>query len=192
MGGILKNPLPQEQNAVDAEESIADFRKQVYENTQLNAQLTSSKGGGGSISGMKNLPKDILSLKHQQEAEEQLQWNQRNLDENEITKKQYQDIHVDEPKTPYQGAVDPEGEYYKADDEVDLDDFSLGEAEYKMNDNKEADFAIQDPKPTPDSSKSQDELDAEEKHRRFQEMRKKHYNIKEALQEGSLSEDEET
>lgn len=32
--------------------------------------------------------------------EERVQWNQRNLAENEITKKQFQDIHIDEPKTP--------------------------------------------------------------------------------------------
>lgn len=172
----MKNPLPQEQASMESEESIADFRKQVYKNTQLNAKMTSkSEEAGGK---KHSLPKDILSLKHQQEAEEQLQWNQRNLDENEITKQQFQDIHVDEPKTPYQGAVDPEGEYYKADDEeADLDNFSLGEAEYKME-KPELDLNanIKDGEQLQDEEQPED-LNAEERHKRFLELRKKHYKL---------------
>lgn len=172
MGGILKNPLPPEaiQKEEDiSKESIKEFRKQVYKNTQLNAKLTSKKdlnalnasfsSDSMSSSGSSEqddlvaairekqkstgLPRDSLLLKHehdqqqqqqeqfssgsgiseeqeQEQEQERLQWNQQNLEANEITKQQFQDIHVDEPKTPYQGAVDPHGEYYRVDDEDEV------------------------------------------------------------------------
>lgn len=157
MGGILKNPLPADQSAPENEESISEFRKQVLMNTQLNAKLTSKKKkeDAAGASHKHGLPKDTLSLKHEQEAEERLQWNQRNLAANEIAKQQYQDIHIDEPKTPYQGAIDPNGEYYKDDDEneAELENFSLdGEGQSE---------------PAPAQS---------DEHSRFEEMRKKHYS----------------
>ncbi|CCF60045.1 hypothetical protein KAFR_0I02660 [Kazachstania africana CBS 2517] len=182
MGGILKNAVSNEERNRDDPESITEFRKQVYKNTQLNAKLTSKKKD--SQEHGKLLPKDSLLLKHEHDLE-RLQWNQENLDENEVTKLQYQDIHVDEPKTPYQGAVDPTGEYYREDDDEDdeannndigkdddLNNFSLGEPvlnnEDRANDN--------------DQIESMDEEEsAEAKHKRFEEMRKKHYNVKEVF-----------
>lgn len=45
MGGILKNPLAlsPEQLAQQDPETLEEFRRQVYENTQKNAKLTSHK-----------------------------------------------------------------------------------------------------------------------------------------------------
>lgn len=165
MGGILKNPLPADQNGPESEESTSEFRKQVLMNTQLNAKLTSKKKG--EITSHKHgLPKDTLSLKREQEAEERLQWNQKNLDANEIAKQQYQDIHIDEPKTPYQGAIDPNGEYYRDDDEneAELENFSL------------------DGQPLP-PQKSE--------HSRFEEMRKKHYSREGAVPHSRSFEDDQ-
>ncbi|KAL3230943.1 Protein GLC8 [Nakaseomyces bracarensis] len=223
MGGILKNALPKEEthsNHDGEQQSISEFRKQVYENTQLNAQLTSRhrntpfeqlhlnvEGENGdsvevplSPGRRKGPPKDTLLMKREHDArekakkegdtsamteEERLQWNQKNLDENEITKQQFQDIHVDEPKTPYQGAVDPEGEYYRVDDEDDddtkkddIDDFSLGEPEYKVDEtsNQDDDVEVED---------------VEAKHKKFEEMRKKHYNVKEIFQNKKKFDDED-
>lgn len=205
MGGILKNPLPERDSKVQEPESISEFRKQVYKNTQLNAKLTSkAEPQNGDIPVLTTpkkhgLPKDSLSLKHDQDVhtqreEENLKWNQKNLADNEITKQLYQDIHVDEPKTPYQGAVDPTGEYYRVDDE-DLENFDLGEPEYKPV----------SPEPSGELLNAQDdengkaeeeehdgsEEDAAARHKRFEEMRKKHYNIKEVLKNKHLYEDEE-
>lgn len=188
MGGILKNPLPQEEVPAESEESISDFRKQVFMNTQLNAKLTSNKNDAHKVAVPHKhvLPKDTLSLKHQQEAEERLQWNQKNLAANEITKQQYQDIHIDEPKTPYQGAVDPSGEYYKSDEEEeagDLDDFSLGEPEFNMKKTNGVESSKDLAPPEEELNEgNEEEEEAEAKHRRFEEMRKKHYNLKEVFQ----------
>ncbi|CAI4049005.1 PP1-complex regulatory subunit GLC8 SKDI_13G4420 [Saccharomyces kudriavzevii IFO 1802] len=205
MGGILKNPLAlsPEQLAQQDPETLEEFRRQVYENTQKNAKLTSTKrnvpGLGhaeeeveivGTSKGF--LPKDTLSLKHEQDMlskmtpEERVQWNQRNLAENEITKQQFQDIHIDEPKTPYQGAVDPHGEYYRVDDDEDednnssdkkpgqvanddIDDLSLGEPEFEIKENKQPDIETND---------ENNEDSTEARHKKFEEMRKKHYDVR--------------
>ncbi|QLQ77779.1 hypothetical protein HG537_0A00260 [Torulaspora globosa] len=186
MGGILKNPLPANQAVSDNEESISEFRKQVLMNTKLNAKLTSKKREGlAGAGGSHVLPKDTLSLKHQQDAEERLQWNQKNLAANELTKQQYQDIHIDEPKTPYQGAIDPDGEYYKDDDEdeAELQNFSLDPGSEPVLEPK-AENTSSEPAADPESDK-------DERSRRFEEMRKKHYNLKEALQNRRLQDNDD-
>ncbi|EDO16513.1 hypothetical protein Kpol_513p29 [Vanderwaltozyma polyspora DSM 70294] len=200
VGGILKNPLSKEQVTKEDTEDVAEFRKQVLKNTQLNAKLTSgldskmhmslSQGGESHI-----LPKDTLTLKHEhdvqqvQDDEEKLQWNQKNLEDNEIAKLQYKDIHVDEPKTPYQGAVDPNGEYYKIDDENDdLDDFSLGEAEYDTKPTLDEDRLEEN---VSEQAEQLEEDDKEARHKKFEEMRKKHYNVKEIFKNKHLHEDED-
>ena len=76
MVGILKNPLPSQNGDSEEPESISEFRKQVYKNTQLNAQLTSknqSNGKDSSIGGIispkkSGIPKDTLSLKHEHDT----------------------------------------------------------------------------------------------------------------------------
>lgn len=225
MGGILKNPLAlsPEQLAQQDPETLEEFRRQVYENTQKNAKLTSHKRNipgldntkeEGEIIGTSStfLPKVTLSLKHEQDMlakmtpEERVQWNQRNLAENEITKKQFQDIHIDEPKTPYQGAVDPHGEYYRVDDDEDednsdkkpcqvanddIDDLSLGEPEFEIKENNQPDFETND---------ESDEDSPEARHKKFEEMRKKHYDVRaifnkksrEALKDEDEDEDDST
>lgn len=199
------------------DEDLKEFRQRVFTNTQLNAKLT--QGSRKSIDLNKNLgnedyavkksfiPRDTLSLKHEKDSlngknnsvasnlenkdlnTNELQWNQKNLDENEIAKLQYQDVHVDEPKTPYQGAMDPQGEYYKDDDDEDnidnIDDneltsFSLGEPQIKLPDvndssNQENEFEIENDNDNEDS----EIIDQESKHKKFDELRKKHYNMKE-------------
>ncbi|KOG97641.1 PP1-complex regulatory subunit GLC8 [Saccharomyces eubayanus] len=205
MGGILKNPLAlsPEQLAQQDPETLEEFRRQVYENTQKNAKLTSNKRNVPGLgyqeeeaeivgTSKRSLPKDVVSLKHEHDMlakmtpEEQVQWNQMNLAENEITKQQFQDIHIDEPKTPYQGAVDPHGEYYKVDDDEDddnntsdkgpgqvanddIDDLSLGEPEYEIKENKQPDIEMND---------ENDEDSSEARHKKFEELRKKHYDVR--------------
>ncbi|SCV02443.1 LAME_0H00650g1_1 [Lachancea meyersii CBS 8951] len=196
MGGILKNPLPDQNGNLEDSESISDFRKQVYKNTQLNAQLNSkhsSDRGDLPLSPKKHsIPKDVLSLKHehdtqlQHEEEEKLKWNQQNLDENDVAKLQYQDINIDEPKTPYQGAVDPSGEYYRDDEEEEeLESLSLGDPVVAPKEEEEEDGeAMEEASDSDQSSEESPELDQDSKearHKRFEAMRKQHYNVKEAL-----------
>ncbi|CUS22511.1 LAQU0S05e07030g1_1 [Lachancea quebecensis] len=191
MVGILKNPLPDRNGESEEPESISEFRKQVYKNTQLNAKLTSKAQNNGKNTSNTDatspkkpvVPRDTLSLKHQhdtlsQAEEEKLKWNQQNLAENDIAKLEYKDINIDEPKTPYQGAVDPSGEYYRDDDE-ELESLSLGEPVVDMpqsdSDKSSGSSSSSDTEPSAEESK-------EAKHRRFEELRKKHYNVREALQ----------
>ncbi|CCD26828.1 PP1-complex regulatory subunit GLC8 NDAI_0I02600 [Naumovozyma dairenensis CBS 421] len=234
MGGILKNPLPKEQLNKD-DPSITEFRKQVLKNTQLNARLAKDsqaykqqqqKAEAVLLQQQQHIsqftPKDTISLKHEQD--ERLQWNQKNLNENEITKQQFQDIHIDEPKTPYQGAVDPAGEYYRVDeddladdkafngngitninpgDDDDFNDFSLGEPEFKIDqtggqfdgddriEEEHVSMKQDDDGNQNDENVNDDDDEAAEKeakHRRFEEMRKKHYNLKEVFKSGKLHE----
>lgn len=227
MGGILKNPLPKDKIIKKNDnESVSEFRKQVFKNTQLNAKLTARKdigtlnqpfqsnkldSDGTSIiesesdvplarRSFDGPPKDVLQMK--QEEDERLQWNKKNLEDNEITKQQFQDIHVDEPKTPYQGAVDPAGEYYRVDDEDDenndipelpndgdLDNFTLGEPEFDIKDTsnqQEIDVPMEDE----NNQESDEEVEKEARHRKFEEMRKKHYDLREIFKSKKLHPDE--
>lgn len=224
MGGILKNPLSKDEVKKAEDESLSAFRQTVYKNTQLNAKLTSRKDNNcGELNkkpyfGGDRIPKDTLMMKreHDLAEEERLQWNQRNLAENEITKKQFQDIHVDEPKTPYQGAVDPAGEYYKVDDEdaipglddEGLDDFTLGEAVYEVKPGTtkqeqevfdldtgdvrvqkpehNVEFSDDDQKENNNDGGEEEDLDDDARKKKFEEMRKKHYNLKEVFKNRSL------
>lgn len=185
--GILKNKeqdTPVQHQDIDhnsSKEDLQKFRKQVYENTLLNAKLTDQQNHTGikrlsetSLSTPKEfegetkdghhfkVPKDVLQMKLEQSEpstpNENIMWNKQNLDENEILKQQYQDIHVDEPKTPYQGAIDLQGEYYRVDDD-DLEDFSLGESAVEPEEGKE----VEKPKKS------------------FAELRKEHYKLGNAL-----------
>ncbi|CCC69811.1 hypothetical protein NCAS_0D02300 [Naumovozyma castellii] len=212
MGGILKNPLPRDQITKDeTESSLSEFRKQVLKNTQLNAKLTNEANKKLQQQQFSALhggpPKDTLTLKH--EEEERLQWNQKNLSENEITKQQFADIHIDEPKTPYQGAVDPNGEYYHVDEEDeeylrkvnggddippindadDLENFTLGEPEFNMEetDNKDQSNTIEKNVSIVENNDENSDEEAA-KHRRFEEMRKKHYDLKEVFKNRRIHE----
>lgn len=134
------------------------------------------------------IPKDILQMRLEQEGKvlpldahnitsndgsENIVWNKQNLAENEILKQQYQDIHVDEPKTPYQGAIDLQGEYYTVDDDEDegLDGFSLG------------DPSISEPVLSKKDEENEEEV-AEAPKKSFAELRKDHYKVGNALKHG--------
>lgn len=180
MEGILKNTGSyDEQEAQDYDNTSVDqFRQQVLKNTKLNAQLTSQIKTRGMSSGSTQfkmkVPKDTLSLKRglqQQQHEDGLQWNQSNLDSNEVAKREFQDIYIDEPKTPYQGAIDPNGEYYRADDEECLEDLSLGEPQFNDSQFKQK---IQI---NTESLRPKHVEDSDKRHECFEEMRKKHYNV---------------
>ncbi|KAH3899009.1 related to Protein GLC8 [Saccharomycodes ludwigii] len=215
MSGILKNKDEKPLVSNDTE-NLADFRKKVLENTRLNAKLTNGsydnilqkEGVDLKTFHRSTIPKDTVSLKKEKERqkqllsekskedkekeEEDLKWNKKNLQDNEIIKQQFKDVHVDEPKTPYQGAIDPNGEYYKVDDEDEVNgSFSLGEPVLPPQSSEAGNTREEEEEIIKVNEDSDEEEDKEAKHRRFEEMRKKHYNLKDALKNKSLGDEDE-
>lgn len=152
MGGILKNKDDVEGVAIA--ENTKEFREQVLKNTKLNAQLKNEHLDEPAIT-----PTD-----------EKLQWNKQNLSENEIIQKNIIENlsqTIDEPKTPFQKATQPElNEYYQDDDDEEvkeLDDFSLGEPEFPIEELDQMDN-LNNSQITTGKKKS------------FEELRKQHYH----------------
>ncbi|KAF6066404.1 Protein phosphatase inhibitor 2 (IPP-2) family protein [Candida albicans] len=154
-------------------------RNEVIKNTRLNAQLASESSKGDEIRAKIAEKKKEQGL-NSAELPEHLKWDEINLYKNEQEKTAT--MKIDEPKTPYEGGFNPEGEYYRDDDDNegngngevdDIPAFELGEGEF-------------DKLPHETSGKGEDkeedsgerELTAEEKHKRFEEMRKQHYHMK--------------
>ncbi len=173
-GGILKNKLEQDQqDNLKLTEDTKEFRNQVLKNTKLNALLKNNidptiLNDQGDID-----PTKISQLSD--DDKEKLKWNAKNLQDNEIIQKQIIENlgqTIDEPKTPFQKAAQPElNEYYQDDDDVeDLNSFSLGEPEIKVD---ELDQKF-DVKVHPEE---EEEEEVEEKPKKsFAELRKQHYH----------------
>lgn len=155
--GILRN------KASPTTEQAEEFDRQaVIRNTRLNALMASDTRGGllrAKIAEAKSDGRD---------PPEHLQWDEINLYKTEQEKAAT--MKIDEPKTPYLGGFDPNGEYYQDDDTAEpIPEFTLGESEFE-------------PAPAPEQEDEEEqeeekqELTAEEKHKRFEEMRKAHYH----------------
>ncbi|AOA62039.1 Protein phosphatase 1 (Glc7p) regulatory subunit [Komagataella phaffii CBS 7435] len=174
--GILRN-APQDTNYDENAKVDEEFdRKKVLENTNINAKLFKDAADAAQTKGDKIRQK--LKEKKQQLEEEHLKWNEANLYMNEQEK--CATMKIDEPKTPYEGGVDPTGEYYQ-DDEEELDNFALGEPEFTVPKEEQEPFEPSEPS-EPSSEDSETEHapkeTAQQKHKRFEEMRKQHYHLK--------------
>lgn len=181
MTGILKNKAQTQPGAAAVvSESTKEFREQVLKNTKLNALLTNTDKPTSSTpptnSDTNEINADARATDAAKAAEEQLKWNKQNLNENAVIQKQIlenMETTIDEPKTPFQVAHPGSNEYYQDDDDDDLNNFSLGEPEIKL-DPKADDFevGIHD-EPSQAATESAEQA---QHHKSFDELRKKHYH----------------
>lgn len=183
--GILRNKSVSKQ----VNETELDRRK-VIDNTVLNSQLGRNH----------NDPEDpeetngdalraLIAEKHAPHPN--LKWDEINLYKTEQEK--CATMRIDEPKTPYEGGFDPLGEYYREDDPEEIPLLELGQGQF----DDESELAAN--QPVEQEAEDNGSLDleeqelrelelapqlAEERHKRFEEMRKAHYHLKgEALKE---------
>lgn len=182
MTGILKNKAQTQPGAAAVvSESTKEFREQVLKNTKLNALLTNTDKPTSSTppknSDTNEINADARATDAAKAAEEQLKWNKQNLNENAVIQKQIlenMETTIDEPKTPFQVAHPGSNEYYQDDDDDDLNNFSLGEPEIKL-DPKADDFevGIHD---EPSQAAATESAEQAQHHKSFGELRKKHYH----------------
>ncbi|EGW35420.1 uncharacterized protein SPAPADRAFT_130711 [Spathaspora passalidarum NRRL Y-27907] len=184
--GILRNR--DEGQHVPHEISDQLDRQEVIKNTQLNARLSSEYSTKGD-----KIRAKIAEEKRRRSfgASDHLKWDEINLYKTEQEKAAT--MKIDEPKTPYEGGFNPLGEYYRDDDneeaapEDDIPSFTLGEGEFdkehpvvgslsggEVIPNEEA--VVENEQP--EDEENEQELTAEERHRRFEEKRKAHYHLK--------------
>lgn len=169
-----------------------DFdRQEVIKNTKLNAQLVLESSAGEEIRAKLARKKSINLSNHsidpsqviadEKAKHDHLKWDEINLYKTEQEKAAT--MKIDEPKTPYEGGFNPKGEYYREDedeDEVSIPDFTLGESQFDASEGVGQSLnggeVIENPHPSEDSEPEEKPLLAEEKHKRFEEMRKAHYH----------------
>lgn len=183
--GILRN-RPEEYHE-ETELSDKLDRNEVIKNTRLNAQLAS----GNSTAGDEIRAKIAAKKKEQNintDTPEHLKWDEINLYKNEQEKSAT--MKIDEPKTPYEGGFNPEGEYYRDDNEEDINDipaFELGEGEFDklphdVLGSLHGGLVIKDENQPDDAEEEQEEEEEEDKESEpqlsFEEKRKRHYHLK--------------
>lgn len=173
--GILRNKKEEKQKELDEKFD----RKKVYENTLLNAKLNGDfKSRGDEIRArIAEEKKRKQDDKPKSINMDVLKWDEANLIESEMNKSAT--MKIDEPKTPYQGSVDPNSEYYRSDED---DDFVLGAAEEPLEEPLEEPQDDENGEihhePRQPQSPEQEQNPEQEKHKKFEELRKKHYHMK--------------
>lgn len=196
--GILRNkseaPLAQVHEVGDHLD-----RQEVIRNTQLNAHVASENQSKGDeirakIAARKksfgSSDESGIDSDRVNGTEDHLKWDEINLYKTEQEKAAT--MKIDEPKTPYEGGFNPEGEYYRDDDEEasaskgleEIPAFELGDSEFDKSEAERYESlnggqVIR----SPDAEEEEEEPEekpatAEERHRIFEEKRKAHYHLK--------------
>lgn len=183
--GILRNRSDNGQSETNAEKLD---RQEVIRNTRLNAQSVSETSRGDKIRAKIAETKSHQGLTDEEDdndskSSDHLQWDEINLYKTEQEKNAT--MKIDEPKTPYEGGFNPEGEYYKDDDDEEIPKFELGTGEFDHvtgpgMDSLHGGEVIRDEQSEEgiEPEESQPVETTEEKHKRFEEMRKAHYHLK--------------
>lgn len=172
--GILRNKDETEPYHSNSDELD---RKEVIRNTQLNSHMNNESSRGDKIRAQINQAKKDQGLPVD---DKHAKWDEISLYKNE--QERSATMKIDEPKTPYEGGFDPNGEYYQEDEEIP--DFELGQGaqvnyentqslgggEVLKNEDEDEDEEDDEPKEKP--------LTAEERHKLFEQKRKEHYHMK--------------
>lgn len=156
-------------------------RNKVLENTLINSKLNDV---GQTIKEHPPQP--------QHDDNAGIKWDEANIYLSEQEKSST--MKIDEPKTPFQGAVG-DSEYYLPDEEEEEligQEFSLGEPEIDAKydatiQNNRIEKTIEEKE---EQEEQEPEPSAEERHRRFDEMRKKHYQMKGAILKRPVEDDD--
>lgn len=156
--GILRNAKVHDYSHLEHSEYD---RKQVLENTKRNAELFKERS--------EKIKQEVAKKASENAAN--VQFNKKNLEENDKLKAEMEFTKIDEPKTPYQGTIDENSEYYR-DDEDSIPDFTLGEGEDEEEGPVQGSLKGSQIVPSAEEDMTEEEL----KHKRFEEMRKKHYH----------------
>lgn len=182
--GILRNKDEKRERRELADELD---RKEVIRNTMLNANLASDSSKGDEIRAKIAQARKLSTHGNGADGNgnnEHLKWDEINLYKTEQEK--CATMKIDEPKTPYTGGFNPDGEYYQ-EDEIDIPAFNLGESELDKQsapqDSLNGGLIYVDPDQEDDEEEGDKEeeskpLTAEERHKRFEEKRKQHYHMK--------------
>lgn len=191
--GILKNRRTMDEKLEDeriAEQKELD-KQTVIKNTYLNAQSVGEGSEGERIRSKIAKDKEGQDDSREKKDEagdprEHLHWDEMNLYKTEQEKSST--MKIDEPKTPYEGGFNPEGEYYRSDDEEDnIPEFELGKGEMDSANGEGANVSLKGSsiEKTPEAEASEGETSeeeqtptAEERHKLFEEKRKAHYHMK--------------
>lgn len=185
--GILRNK-ESDAPAHSHESASGDLdRQEVIRNTRYNAQLVSESSKGDRIRAqiaqarLHNDDDDANGVP----STEHLKWDEINLYKTEQEKAAT--MKIDEPKTPYEGGFDPTGEYYQEDETTEaIPDFNLGEGQFEashelsqsLNGGQVLENDVEEVEDEDEEEEEEEEtpLLAEERHQKFENMRKAHYH----------------
>ncbi|ANB11080.1 Glc8p [Sugiyamaella lignohabitans] len=184
-------------NTLESGDQLTGDLDSLHNNDHNNNSSNSTTSSNSSTAG--------VDQDSERAKQEHLKWDEANLYLTEQEKAAT--MKITEPKTPYQGAVG-DSEYYLPDEEDDvvktrdnrilsvdeLDGFSLGESVappaqvatqndrilYRENDSNDAEDEDDEDEDDEDEEEEEEELTPEERHRRFEELRKSHYHMKAA------------
>lgn len=196
--GILKNSFQKSPPMSPTKEQEMTEKEITLQNTQANAGHRRSSSAASRPAGSRRQSSRTPSLSAEDASDEhqhRLQWDEANLylTEQERTST----MKITEPKTPYakqyNPAEDPDDDEDMADGRgEDIPGLSLGEPEEEVPEDEfgsgrksTSKVHVSDEDATPLHDADGDLLgmtpEEREKHRRFEELRKKHYEMREAV-----------
>ncbi|KAI0123424.1 putative Glc8 protein [Xylariales sp. AK1849] len=191
--GILKNSFQRSPPVSPTQEKDRTEKEVTIQNTQANAGHRRSSSAASRPGGTRRQSSRTPSMSAE-DNQQRLKWDEANLylTEQERTST----MKITEPKTPYAKHYEPSD----GDDDEDMADgrgedipgLSLGEPEEEVPDDELASAArkqskvhVSDEDATPLHDAEYDMMgmtpEEREKHRKFEELRKKHYEMSEAV-----------